>query len=169
MESWSKIKCIVLDVDGTLTDGGIFYDSSGQESKRFDVKDGLGIKVAMEAGFQIVILTGRKSSMVERRAKELGIKFLLDGIQDKYSILSAFAENHSISMNQICYIGDDWNDMRAMTAVGLCACPADAAPEIQQICQIISKKNGGHGAVRECLEILLRKTGLWETAVRRIY
>lgn len=164
-----KIKLVVLDVDGTLTDGGIYYDANGNEIKRFDVKDGLGIKVAMAAGLKFAILTGRQSPIVKRRAEELGIQFLLEGIQKKAPALIELSENTGISVDEMAYIGDDWNDLSAMMMTAFKACPADAAEEIKCICDYVAEKEGGHGAVRDCLEFILKAYGMWKRMVSTLY
>lgn len=160
---------IVLDVDGTLTDGGIYYDTNGNEIKRFDVKDGLGIKVAMEAGLKFAILTGRQSPMVRRRVEELGIQYLMEGVQKKAPALVALSEKTGILMDEIGYIGDDWNDLPAMMMTAFKACPADAAEEIKNICDYVAEKEGGYGAVRECLEFILKTCGMWKRMVSELY
>ena len=157
-----KIRLVVLDVDGTLTDGGIYYDANGNEIKRFDVKDGLGIKVAMEAGLKFAILTGRQSPMVRRRAEELGIQFLLEGIQNKAPALIELSEKTGVFLEEMAYIGDDWNDLQAMMLTGFKACPSDATDEVKHVADYISIYAGGHGAVRDCLKTLLIKCGRWE-------
>lgn len=169
MVDYNSIKLIVLDVDGTLTDGSIYYDSQGNEIKKFNVKDGLGIKVALEAGLKFAILTGRKSPMVERRAKELGITYLLEGVQQKYPALMGLVNEYEIDIKDICYIGDDWNDLQCMNVVGLKMCPADAAVEIAQICSYVANAKGGCGAVRECLEHLLRGRKEWDKFCSELY
>ena len=169
MPDYQKIKLVVLDVDGTLTDGGIYYDSQGNEMKRFDVKDGLGIKVGLAAGLEFVILTGRESPMVERRVKELGIQYLLSGVQVKYPALEKLLAELSLSLDQVCYIGDDINDLECMEHVGFAACPADAAEEIKEAAHYISSVNGGYGAVRECVVALLKEKEVWHTQAMRLY
>lgn len=169
MADFHKIKLIVLDVDGTLTDGGIIYDSLGNEVKRFDVKDGLGIKVGIAAGLQFAILTGRKSPMVERRARELEIAHLRTGVQVKYPALLKLLEELGLHPEECGYIGDDWNDLQCMEAVGFCACPLDAAAEVKSVCDYVAAHNGGHGAVRDCIEFLLREDGRWENCAHKLY
>ena len=164
-----KIRLVVLDVDGTLTDGGIYYDSNGNEIKRFDVKDGLGIKVAMEAGLKFAILTGRQSPMVRRRAEELGIQYLIEGVQKKAPALMELSEKTGISLSEMAYIGDDWNDLQAMTLTGFKACPSDAAEEIKAVADYISIRPGGYGAVRECLCRLLKERTEWEHWAKKLY
>lgn len=164
-----KIKLVVLDVDGTLTDGGIYYDANGNEIKRFDVKDGLGIKMAMAAGLKFAILTGRQSPMVRRRAEELGIQFLLEGIQKKAPALIELSKNTGISVDEMAYIGDDWNDLQAMMLTGFKACPSDAPEEIKEICNYVARRKGGKGAVRECLEFVMNACGKWRQTVSKLY
>lgn len=169
MEKWGKIKLVILDVDGTLTDGGIYYDSHGNEMKRFDVKDGLGIKVALEAGIQFAIITGRESSMVLRRAKELGIQHVMTGKQKKYPVYIELLDKLKLSADEVGYIGDDLNDVPVMNEVGYCACPNDAAEHVKKICDFVAEKNGGYGAVRECIEYLVRKQNKWDSCVKKLY
>lgn len=164
-----KIKLVVLDVDGTLTDGGIYYDANGNEIKRFDVKDGLGIKVAMSAGLKFAILTGRQSAMVRKRAEELGIQYLLEGIQKKAPALMKLSEETGVSLAEMAYIGDDWNDLQAIMLTGFKACPSDATEEIKEICDYVAEKEGGRGAVRECLEFILKAYETWEHMVSELY
>lgn len=166
---YSKIKLIVLDVDGTLTDGGIYYDSQDYEMKRFDVKDGLGILVARKAGLEFAVITGRASPMLERRATELGIAHLLQGVQKKYPTLLELARNQNLSLEEIGYIGDDLNDLQCMEAVGFRACPADAAQAVKSVCDYVASASGGHGAVRESLEYLLTQREQWDTAADARY
>lgn len=169
MCDFEKIKLVVLDVDGTLTDGGIYYDSNGNEIKRFDVKDGLGIKVAMEAGLKFAILTGRQSPMVRRRAEELGIQYLIEGVQKKAPALMELSEKTGISLSEMAYIGDDWNDLQAMMLTGFKACPSDVPEEIKNICDYVAEKEGGRGAVREVLENLLKARNQWSITGNKIY
>lgn len=169
MRNYKEIKLIILDVDGTLTDGGIYYSSNGEEIKRFDVKDGLAIKIALAAGIDIALLTGRCSSMVERRAHELQIPYLISGVQIKIDALEKLLKETGIRYEEVFYIGDDWNDLQCMEKVGLRGCPADADEHIKKICEIISESAGGHGAVRECIKIFLEKRSEWELYARKEY
>ena len=169
MSDFPKIKLLVLDVDGTLTDGGIFYDSQGNETKRFNVKDGLGIKVAIEAGIKVAVITGRDSVMVERRVKELGIHHYYAGAQDKVQVLKLLLFELGIDAKECGYIGDDWNDISAMKFVGLRACPVDAAEEVKELCDYVSTCCGGYGAVRDCIEYWLKRSGIWEYCCERLY
>lgn len=169
MADYSKIRYVILDVDGTLTDGGIYYDAQGNEIKCFDAKDGLGIKVGIAAGLVFVIITGRVSPMVERRARELGIQHIISGAQVKYPEMLNWMNKHGVTAEEICYIGDDWNDLECMKAAAVCMCPADAAKEVREECDFISDSLAGHGAVRECLEELLSHNNRWEKACKEHY
>lgn len=169
MSDNKEIRLVVLDVDGTLTDGGIYYDSQGREIKRFDVKDGVGIKVGIAAGLKFAVITGRESPMVERRVKELGIEYLLSGVQLKLPALKQLLAELQFSADEVCYIGDDLNDLECMEYVGLAACPSDAAKEIKAVSQFIAEHAGGYGAVRACIEHILLQNNQWELHVRKLY
>lgn len=151
----NHIKLIILDVDGTLTDGGLYLGADGNEYKKFDVKDGKGIVLAEKAGIKFMILTGRRSRCVEIRAHELGIEYLQQGECDKLGFLKQFMQEHRISPTTVAYVGDDVNDIPCMKAVGLSVCPNDAVEEVKGICDIVLPKNGGHGAVRCFTDMLI--------------
>lgn len=169
MPDYGKIKLVVLDVDGTLTDGGIYYDAQGNEIKRFDVKDGLGIKVGIAAGLKFAVITGRESPMVERRVKELGIQHLLSGVQMKLPALKRLLVELQLCQDEVCYIGDDLNDLECMEYVGVAGCPADAAEEIKAVAHFISDCNGGFGAVKSCIKSLLDYRNSWEASYTSLY
>lgn len=156
MKNLSNIKLVILDVDGTLTDGGVYIDNKGVESKKFNIKDGAGIVLAEQAGIEFMILTGRKSYCVEHRANELKIKYVFQGIADKLSYLQQFLSQHRLSPCDVAYIGDDVNDLECMHIVGFTACPADAVKEVRQRCDFVSCYNGGQGAVREVCDMILK-------------
>ena len=153
----SNIKLVILDVDGTLTDGGVYIDSNGVESKKFNIKDGAGIVLAEQAGIEFMILTGRKSYCVEHRANELKIKYVFQGIADKLSHLQQFLSQQGLSPSDVAYIGDDVNDLECMRIVGFTACPADAVEEVRQQCDFVSRYNGGQGAVREVCDMIRKR------------
>lgn len=156
-----NIKLIILDVDGTLTDGKLTIDSNGNEYKSFNVKDGMAISMAMKCNIDVVILTGRSSKIVEIRARELGIEDVFQGIKTKRNIILEVAKIKKLKLEEIAFIGDDINDLEAMQIVGFKACPSDASSEIKEIVDIISLQKGGDGAVREIIEIIMKKQGLW--------
>lgn len=150
-----------MDVDGTLTDGKIYMGVHGELMKAFDIKDGYGIHdMLIPAGVTPVIITGRKSEILENRCGELGITNLFQGVKDKVSKLNTFLSDHKADLSQVAYIGDDLNDIECMKAVkeagGMTGCPRDAVKGVLSISNFRSKKNGGNGAVREFIEYLLK-------------
>ena len=146
---------LIMDVDGTLTDGKIYMGPQGEVMKAFHCKDGLGIaQLLPEMGIVPVIITGRSSKIVENRARELKISHLYQGISDKLTVLDQMAIEMRISRQQIAYIGDDLNDLSAMQVCGCTACPADAVEEIKQIANYVCQHSGGDGAVREFIDYL---------------
>ncbi len=163
------IKLIVLDVDGTMTDGGIYYDAEGNEEKKFNVKDGIGIKAAIMDGLQVAIITGRKSKIVNKRAKELDISYVLDGAQNKFPVFQELLQKLGLSSSEVFYIGDDVNDLQCMKWAGMCACPHDADKSVQAISDFVSSVSGGQGAVRECIEELLTVRMEWDNCIQLLY
>lgn len=150
-----NIKLVVLDVDGTLTDGGVYIDNNGVESKKFNIKDGAGIILAKEKGIDFMILTGRQSYCVKKRAEELKIKYIFQGIQDKLSFLRNFLSKEEIPSKEVAYIGDDINDLDCINFVGFSACPNDAIMKVRTHVDFISHYNGGNGAVRELCDLII--------------
>jgi 3-deoxy-D-manno-octulosonate 8-phosphate phosphatase (KDO 8-P phosphatase) len=161
----AAIKLLVLDVDGVLTTGGIIYTDSGEESKMFDVKDGLGIRVASDAGLQIALMTGRVSQVVQRRARDLRIHHTLQRVGDKAAALRTLSAETSVPLDAIAYMGDDLNDREAMKVAGVAIAPADAAQEIIAIAHLVTDAPGGRGAARQAVEAILKAQGGWEVAV----
>lgn len=161
------IDWLVLDVDGVLTDGGIFYDESGSEFKRFHVRDGSGLKIWNFVGKQAAIITGRNSRLVDRRAAELGIAPVIQGAAEKMPALRQFLKDTGISPGRVCAIGDDVTDLGLMLNCGLAVAVADAAPEVRQAAHYVTRMPGGHGAVREAIEWILRAQGQWQPIVER--
>lgn len=160
-------RVIVLDVDGTLTDGAITYSSSGEELKSFHAQDGFILKQLSDLGYRIIVLTGRDSEAVSRRMKELGINEVFQGAgSDKLSFYLKLIENEQIDEKYICYIGDDIPDWPIMRRVGMPACPADACEEVKEVSRYISSKNGGKGAVRDILEHYLKENGQWAEVIK---
>ena len=162
------IKLVLLDVDGTLTDGGIYRGNNGEELKRFNVKDGYAIVNAQKLGIEFGIITGRKSELVEIRSNELKIKYLYQGISEKTVILEEIMQKTGLKKEEIAYMGDDLNDILIMKQSGLTGAPKDAADEVIQIADFVSEKNGGSGAVREFVEYILKKDRKWETFLKNV-
>ena len=162
------IKLVLLDVDGTLTDGGIYRGNNGEELKRFNVKDVYAIVNAQKLGIEFGIITGRKSELVEIRSNELKIKYLYQGISEKTVILKEIMQKTGLKKEEIAYMGDDLNDILIMKQSGLTGAPKDAADEVIQIADFVSEKNGGSGAVREFVEYILKKDGKWEYFLKNV-
>ncbi|RST72609.1 HAD-IIIA family hydrolase [Siminovitchia acidinfaciens] len=151
----NEIKLIVLDVDGVLTDGKLLIGSDGVEYKSFHVKDGMGISLARFHGIKIAMITGRKSESVHIRAKELRVDFLYEGITNKEEVLDEIVTTLNISLQNVFYMGDDINDLPVIKLVGFSAAPKDAADIVKRSVSFVSHFNGGNGAVREAIEIVL--------------
>ncbi len=169
MRDWHKIKYLVIDVDGTMTDAGIYYDEHGNELKKFCTKDGAGFFAAKRVGIQILVLTGRECAATTRRMKEMKVDFLVQNCKDKVAYLSQFREEHQIGREEIGYLGDDLNDLPPMKLCSFVGCPEDACAEVKARADYVSTVKGGCGAVRDIIEHLLRERGEWEQAVSEIY
>ena len=163
------IRLLVLDVDGTMTDGGVYYDATGNELKKFAIKDGAGLVLAHAAGIEVMILTGRECEAVRRRAADLHVEHLYQNVSDKAAFLRAFLAQHSLRREETAYCGDDLNDLAAMALCGFVACPADAAPEVAARADCRLPQKGGEGAVRGAVEAILRRDGRWAAAVEAAF
>ena len=150
----SNVKLLALDVDGVLTDGKLFYSENGEEFKAFDVKDGLGLKQLIDAGIDIAIITSRNSIAVEKRAEELGIKQIKQGVKNKLDALTKICRELKIEITECAYMGDDLPDYEVMASAGISLTVADAATEIIDLADWVSSRPGGQGAVREICEII---------------
>jgi 3-deoxy-D-manno-octulosonate 8-phosphate phosphatase (KDO 8-P phosphatase) len=161
-----SIKLIVSDIDGVWTDGKIIYSSEDYEIKEFNVRDGLGAKLAQRCGVQIALLTSRGSAALERRAKELGITELHQLAANKLTECAKIAEKLNVRFDELLYIGDDLPDLAPMLRAGISAAPADASPEVRAAAQWKLESRGGRGAFRELVERLLRERGEWDSMVK---
>lgn len=166
-EKAKKIKYILLDVDGTLTDGSIILDNNGIEAKKFNVKDGFAIANAIKFGVKVGIVTGRTSELVAIRAKELGITEVHQGIRDKSKILKEIIEKERLDYEEVAYMGDDINDYPIISKVGFKGVCNDGAKELKKIADFISIANGGDGAVREFVENILEEKGIWDKILEK--
>jgi len=162
-----KIRLLILDVDGVLTDGRIIIDDAGQESKHFDVKDGHGLKLIMRYGIDVVLLTGRSSAVVTHRAADLGIREVYQGILNKIDFFIQFIEKRGINPEEVAYIGDDVVDIPILKIVGFSIAVQDAVDEVKEKVDHITGKPGGRGAVRETCDLILKVQGKWEEVARR--
>ena len=165
----SKIRLLLLDVDGIMTDGRIHYDANGGEIKSFDVKDGHGLKLLQRAGIEVGIITGRNSSIVQRRADELGIEILYQGAKDKIIPYEEILRERGFKDDEIAYMGDDLVDLPILLRVGYPVTVADAVAEVKEHVQYVTSRRGGRGAVREVCELLLKQTGGWAAVTGRYY
>lgn len=156
------LQLLVLDVDGVLTDGRLYYSESGHETKAFHIHDGLGIKLLQRSGVEVAIITGRSSQLLERRARELGIERVIQGREDKLTALEELLEPLQIEWQHIAYMGDDLPDLAAVRRVGLGMTVANANPLLRQHADWISQLPGGAGAVREAAEFILGAQGKLE-------
>ena len=168
-EQLKKIKYLIIDVDGTLTDAGIYYDENGNELKKFCTKDAAGFFAAHQVGIKIMILTGRECAATTRRMKEMKVEYLIQNCKDKVSYIQEFAKDNNIDRDEIGYLGDDLNDLPGMTLCGFVGCPADACDEVKEKADYISGINGGYGAVRDIVSYLLKERGEWEKAISDVY
>ncbi len=159
-EKAKKVKLLILDVDGVLTDGSIIYDSRGRDLKRFNVKDGLAVFLLHQAGVQSVILTAKYSKVLKRRAKDMRIKDVFWGYP-KADAFGKILSKYKVSAREVCYIGDDLIDIEVAKKAGFSVAVNDACPELKDVADFVTKNSGGKGAVRELVEILMKSKGLW--------
>jgi len=157
----SRIRLLVLDVDGVLTDGGLFVSAGGEEAKRFHVHDGLALVAARKAGLQIAILSSRASAAVTRRMTELGVGEVHQGVTDKAGALDVLRERLGLAVGEVAMMGDDLPDLPAMARAGLALAPANAAAEVKRTAHWVARRRGGDGAVREAVEMLLKSRRAW--------
>lgn len=168
-EKARKIKLLICDVDGVLTDGKIYIGNEGELFKAFNVKDGLGIKMLLANNIDVAILTARSSEILKRRTHELGITNVLQGQRDKVKGLGELLTATGLSPEEIAYIGDDLPDYAVIQKVGLAACPCNAVEEIVQLADFKSQYCGGAGAVRELAEFILKTQGKWESTLEKMF
>lgn len=158
----SKIKLLALDVDGVLTNGTINIGDNGELYKGFNAKDGLGISCALRSGLKVAIITGRKSEIIHKRSSELGITLLCEGVKDKYAELIKLTKELALTKEEVAYMGDDLNDLPAFRAAGFSFAPQDAVTEVVNNADCVVQKNGGRGAVRDAIEMILKAQDKWE-------
>ena len=168
-EELKRITLVVMDVDGVLTDGRIILGSGGQEFKCFNVKDGHGVVLLHRVGIRTALITGRKSEAVTQRAQELKIPLVFQQSKNKVETYQTLKETTGASDEEIAYIGDDLVDIPIMKRVGVAVAVADAHPKVKGVAHIVTQAPGGHGAVREFVELLLRAQGKWEEATQRYW
>jgi 3-deoxy-D-manno-octulosonate 8-phosphate phosphatase (KDO 8-P phosphatase) len=165
-ERAARIRLVVLDSDGVLTDGRIIVSSDGAEARAFDVTDGFGIRLAQKAGIEFAIVSGRRSDVVEGRARDLNVSEVHQRIWDKRGCVQEIRQRLRIPADAVCFVGDDLIDVPAMREAGLAAAPSTARPEVAEVAHYVADRAGGRGAVREIVDLILRSSGRWEEATR---
>lgn len=168
-EKLAAIRLLLLDVDGIMTDGRIIYDQHGNEFKAFDVKDGHGLKLLQRAGIRVGIITGRSSTVVSRRAAELGIDILYQGAKIKLDPYREIRATTGLADHQIAYMGDDLVDLPILRRVGFSVTVADAVPQLAALVDYVTERAGGRGAVREVCDLLLKAGGHWDELTARYF
>ena len=155
MRALTRVRLLATDVDGVLTDAGMYYSESGDEWKKFNTRDGMGLKLLQKAGIVTALVTQEQTKLVARRAEKLAIPEVHQGIYDKLAALREIAARHGLPLDQVAYIGDDVNDLAALEAVGFSAAPADGLPPVLKVVDYVCRKKGGEGAVREVADLIL--------------
>jgi 3-deoxy-D-manno-octulosonate 8-phosphate phosphatase (KDO 8-P phosphatase) len=161
-ERAARVKLLILDVDGVLTDGGLIWNADGQESKAFHVHDGHGIRLVQRSGIEVALLTGRSSQVVSLRAKDLGIKLVVQGSRNKLTDYEEMLKQRQLDDRDVAYVGDDLVDVPVFRRVGLAVAVAEAAAYVHAQCHLSTENGGGKGAVREVCDLLLQTQGKWE-------
>jgi 3-deoxy-D-manno-octulosonate 8-phosphate phosphatase (KDO 8-P phosphatase) len=167
VERAARVRLMILDVDGVLTDGSLYYGPGGEVMKAFNVRDGHGVKLLREGGVEVAILTARQSEIVAVRARELGVDRVVQGAADKVAGFERLIDDTGIGVERCGYIGDDWPDLAVLTRVGFAATVADAAPEVRAAAHWITAAPGGRGAVRELAEFVLHAQGRFAPLLAR--
>ena len=169
LQKLKSIKVLILDVDGVLTDGRVIYTDSGEEIKRFDVRDGHGLKLLMRSGIEVILLTGRESKVVLHRARDLGIEHVYQKALKKIEVYKTILADRGLEDKDVGFVGDDLIDLPVLRKVGFAAAVPDAVPEVKEIVDYITTKKGGEGAVREICELLLKAQNKWEAVTEKYY
>lgn len=169
IERAKKVKLLVLDVDGVMTDGRIIYGNYGDEIKNFDVNDGLGIYLVRKTGIKCIVLTAKASRVVTKRAKELRIDKVYHNFHYKIEALKLIKKKFKVGDEAICFVGDDVIDIPVLKRAGLAICPPNAMEEVKAVSHLVTSKKGGRGAVREVCELIMKAQGTWERATRVYY
>lgn len=166
-ERAKKIKLLLLDVDGVLTDGRIIYDSRGHDLKFFDVCDGLGINLLKKIGIPTILISAKSSKTIRRRAKDMPVEAIFENASPKLDVYNKILNKYKFNKEEVCFAGDDLVDLAIMTRVGFAVAVANAASEVKKISHYVTAKSGGRGAVRELAEIIIKSKGKWEEIVSK--
>lgn len=157
-----EIRLLLLDVDGVLTDGSVVYAQSGSELKSFNTKDGFGIRLLQEAGVEVGLITARSSEAVQRRARDLKLAHVYQGVRNKIEAFDSILAAQKLSAREVAYMGDDWLDLPLLSRAGLAATVADAVPEVKAVAHYVARRQGGRGAVRELCDLIIEAKGVRE-------
>ena len=160
----ANIKLVAFDIDGVMTDGGLHYTDDGHELKTFNVQDGLGVVLLRRSGIRVAIITGRTSNVVSCRAKDLGVEHVFHGVGDKGAVSGQLLEQLGLQWSELAFMGDDLNDLPAMTRCGLAIAPANARQIVKERAHMVTEAGGGKGAVREAIEFILAAQGKLDAA-----
>lgn len=163
----ARVRLACFDVDGVMTDGGLYYSDAGHEAKRFHVLDGLGLKLLLASGFEVAVITARDTKAVATRMRDLGIRHVFAGVEDKRACMLTLARTLGLEASQVAHVGDDLPDLGLMAAVGFAVTVANAHPRIAQVAHWQTARRGGDGAVREVCELILAAHGLLDAAIER--
>ncbi len=164
----AAVKMVVMDVDGVLTDGSVYVTPSGEEMKRFNIWDGAGIGLLHRAGIKTAIISSRSSPAVERRAAELGVGEVRQGVSDKLSAFREILSRSKVGEGEICYVGDDLNDIPILKIAGVPVAVGNARPEVKEAARVVTRARGGEGAIRELAELVIRAQGKWDGVLERL-
>lgn len=162
---WEKIRLLIFDCDGVLTDGRIIYGCEGEELKNFNALDGMGFMLLRDLGIRTAVITGRRSAALQRRCEDLKIDFLYQGIANKRLQTQDLLSQLGLSWENVLFMGDDWNDIPAMFAAAVSVAPCNAPKDVAALADFVMSGHGGFGAVRKCIEMVLKGKGLYEQAV----
>ncbi len=165
-EKSRKIKLLLLDVDGVLTDGRIIYDSKGRDFKLFDVQDGLGVYLLKQAGIPTVLITAGRSRAIRPRARDMRVAAVFKNISPKSAVIDKILKRFKVRLDEICFVGDDLVDICLMEKVGLAVAVFNACPEIKSLAHYVTQRRGGRGAVREVAEFILKSQDKWQAAIK---
>ncbi len=165
LERAKKVKVLLLDVDGVLTDGKIIYDSRGRDSKFFNVRDGLGVYMLKKVGIPTVLITAKGSKAIHPRARDMKVDVVYENISPKTVVLDKILKKYRVSVEELCFVGDDLVDLCLLKRVGFAVAVFNACPEIKRVSHYITLREGGHGAVREVAELILKTQGKWKEVI----
>ncbi len=168
-ERLARVELLLLDVDGVLTDGRVVLDDRGVETKAFDVRDGHGLKLLQRAGVDVGFVTGRRSRVVEHRARELGVREVHQGVRNKVEVVRSILGRRGLAPERVAYVGDDLVDLPVLTQVGVGITVADAPVYVRERVHWVTSRPGGRGAVREVCEAILKARGAWDAVTRKYF